>query len=253
MLPVHAGTFLMSGGSADPDDLYKDHQVTLTHDFFLSESEITRAQWAANPANVAWTYYSNDCSGTDCPGDSISWYDAAMYSNWVSEQEGLPDCYRADGHDLAPDFVSDPFACPGYRLPTEAEWEYAARANADTEYSGGNNLALVAWFNGTTIRSDAGTSHPVCQLLKNAWGFCDMSGNEWEWTDDRYDEFYGGYGDGAAAVDPIGSTDATATARAARGGSWFNGPKYMTPAFRGNVPPGFVDISMGFRIARSAN
>ena len=128
MIAVLAGTFTMGGGVADAAGDYVDHEVTLTRDFYLAKTEITHAQWEADSENVGWDYSnttsgSDPCSGTlaNCPADGISWYDVATHANWLSEVEGLDRCYLPDGTDLDPDYAANPYACPGYRLPTEAE------------------------------------------------------------------------------------------------------------------------------------
>ena len=102
MMGISPGTFVMSSGQGDPDDDYPDHDVTLTHAFWLGEAEVTRDQWEAAPGNSRWNYGAS-CSG-NCPADYISWYDAARYANWLSSGEGLEPCYSSDGTALAAAF-----------------------------------------------------------------------------------------------------------------------------------------------------
>ena len=183
MITISAGTFTMGGGAGDPDGTYTDHDVTLTRDFWIGETEITRGQWESSPANASWTYSSmpsypctTSTTTDDCPADTMSWYDVAKYCNALSAEEGLTACYLADGTDVAAAYLTDPYACPGYRMPTEAEWEYAARAGEDTEFSGSNTASDVAWY--TVNAYDLGTyAHEVATLVPNARGLYDMSGN----------------------------------------------------------------------------
>ncbi len=256
MVYVSAGTFTMGGGVADTADLYLDHEVTLTHDFYIGQNEVTRSEWEWDPDNTCWDYTSMDygypCTGTaaDCPADSMTWHEAARYANWVSDQEGLDDCYLADGSDLAAAYVSNPYACDGYRLPTEAEWEFAARAGEDTEYSGSDTSTEVAWTSENA--GDTGTfGHEVCTLAANAWGLCDMSGNVFEWVGDWYD-VTDGYSDGLPDTDPAGPS--SGSFRVVRGGGWRSEANEYRIAARddADAPPDYADYDFGFRLVRSS-
>lgn len=242
MIAVVGGTFTMGGGKGDPSDGYQDHEVTLTRDFWIGRSEVTAAQWAAwsglHPA------YHGSCD--DCPVEQVSWEDAAMYANALSAAEGLTACYLADGSDLDSAYLADPSSCDGYRLPTEAEWEYAAKSTVDAEFSGSDDSDEVAW----TSNNAAGETHEVCGLATNAWGLCDMSGNVWEWTGDWYGQLYGGYGDGLLSLDPAG--ESTGTIRVIRGGAWFYSESYARVCVRGNtVTPVSRFNVIGVRLARA--
>ena len=140
---------------------------------------------------------------------------------------------------------ADPHSCPGYRLPTEGEWEYAARAGVDTRYSGSDTIGDVAWYD---VNSGS-TTHEGCMLAETAWGWCDMSGNVWEWTNDWYSSSYGGYGTGAASADPPGAS--SGSTRVGRGGGWSYGANYASVSNRYNDYPEDATSYFGFRLSRS--
>ena len=179
-------SFLMGGGRGDPDGEYTDHPVTLTRRFWLSRTEVTQAQWAQLSDNAEWAHFHVGCAG--CPAESLTWLEAALYADALSAAEGLEPCYAPALNQFggpAWDYdhlYDDPYACEGYRLPTEAEWEYAARAGIDTEFSGSDDVDAVAWYNG-----NAAISQVAATKAANGWGLHDMSGNVWEWTNDLYD------------------------------------------------------------------
>jgi formylglycine-generating enzyme required for sulfatase activity len=225
---IPPGTFTMGSPEDEPfrgrDELL--HDVTLTRAFWLQATEVTQRQWEAvmgsNPSHFA------DC-GHECPVENVSWEEVVRYLNRLSDMEGLPRCYEGvsfRGLD-----------CPGYRLPTEAEWEYAARS----ELSEDDLLAIdtVAWY-----RSNAdGRTNPVRQLEPNTWGLHDMLGNVWEWVHD----WYGEYADGES--DPIGPS--VGTHRVGRGGSWIVDARGVRPARRSRYEPTYRYATLGFRAARS--
>lgn len=261
MIAIPAGTFTMGSGAGDPDDSYVDHQVTLTHDFWIGATEVTRGQWESYGAHTGWVYNSlpdypctTSTTAADCPADSESWYDVAKYANALSTTEGLTPCYLADGTDLSAAYLTDPYSCPGYRLPTEAEWEYGARAGEDTTYSGSNTITDVAWTAENAYEVDT-YAHQVAMLAPNSWGLSDMSGNAWEWTGDWLDYTAGGYADGSSEVDPAGPvTDSgfqDSHTRVYRGGYWGLGAQFATVSSRNGVTPANASPTVGFRLARS--
>jgi formylglycine-generating enzyme required for sulfatase activity len=131
------------------------------------------------------------------------------------------------------------YRCTGYRLPTEAEWEYAARAgSSEARYA---SLDAIAWYSGNS----GSATHPVGQLQANAWGLYDMLGNVWEWTHDWYAYEYGG-----AVPDPVGPSGGSY--RVGRGGSWSYDAAYVRAAYRSLYDPGNRGGDLGFRLARSA-
>jgi formylglycine-generating enzyme required for sulfatase activity len=181
--------------------------------------------------------------GGNCPVETVSWNEAVDYVNRLSDAAGLARCYDANRAFAG-------LACQGYRLPTEAEWEYAARAGTQTAYHTGvntqtncnndPNLNLAGWYCGNA----ANTTHPVGQKQVNAWGLYDMHGNVWEWVQDWYWAYPAG-----AAVDPVGP--AAGDFRVYRGGSWSLNARYARAAYRGRNVPGNRPYNVGVRPARS--
>lgn len=250
MILIAAGTFTMGGGLGDPESSYIDHEVTLSRDFWIGETEVTRSEWESWSGGVGWAYSTYACTGTtaDCPTNMVSWYDVAQYANALSTAEGLTPCYLTDGTDLAVAYRTDPYSCPGYRLPTEAEWEYAGRAGEDTTYSGSNTAAAVAWTYATAY--SLGTySHEVAMLAPNAWGLHDLSGNVYEWVNDWYDAGSDYYASSPPS-DPSGPAGPTPY-HGARGGYWGDQADWAEVSARGGRTPSDRTFSIGFRLARS--
>lgn len=194
------------------------------------------------------------CPEPSCPIRGVTWYEAAQYCNWLSEQEGLAAdqwCYVpnasgqfAEGMKLAGNWLER----TGYRLPTEGEWEYACRAGAETSYNygqAGELLGSYAWY----LENSSERSWPVGQLRPNGLGLYDMHGNVFEWCQD-WCKSYGRAGtqidDGATAG--VGGSD-----RVVRGGSWGNGAEYCRSAYRDWYSPSDRDFVLGFRVARSSS
>jgi formylglycine-generating enzyme required for sulfatase activity len=178
---IPAGSFWMGSDEADE----ARHFVTITRPFFLSELEVTQWEWLALMDRI-----HTDHPGCDgCPAEGNRWEKAAEYLNALSRREGLEPCYQIDGDEVRWPRGLD---CLGYRFPTEAEWEYAARAGTSTDYPCGDRpgeeigcLEATAWIRETS----GGTLHPVGELSPNAFGLYDVIGNAWEWVWDRYDAY----------------------------------------------------------------
>src|SRR5262249_21564281 len=174
------------------------------------------------------------------PVEEVSWLDAVMFCNKLSEQEGLKPFYEIDGTSVrVPSWDG-----PGYRLPTEAEWEFACRAGTMTRYGFGDDphdLGEVAWF-----RRNAGDrTHPAGQKQPNRLGLFDMHGNVWEWCWDGYGE----HDYKLREVDDPAGPPGAAT-RVIRGGGWDYLPRDLRSASRNDLPPDHRAFVLGFRIAR---
>jgi len=237
MIRIEAGTFEMgcTPGQSSCSSNETVHTVTLTHDFYLGVTEVTAAEYQSVIGSDPSDYTS---CGTSCPVNNVSWHDVAAYANALSAAEGLDDCFTCSGSTCTT--AGDPYTCNGYRLPPEAEWEYAARGGEDLLYSGSDTLDDVGWYNGNSGYNP----HPVAQLDPNAWGLYDMSGNVWEWVWDRYS----GY-PSAPTSDPAGPQ--SGSIRVLRGGSWNNDPVYARVASRGSNYPSNRYNKLGFRLTRT--
>ena len=244
LVRISAGTFDM-GCTAGQSDCYDDESpvmpVTLTHDFYMGETEVTQGEYQAvmgsNPS------YFPSC-GSTCPVEDVSWHEAAAFTNAVSTSAGLTECYACSGSGTSAScsVAVAPYTCDGYRLPTEAEWEGAARCGEDLLYAGSNTVGDVGWY---TENSDHMT-HAVAGKDPNACGLYDMSGNVWEWTQDGYDS---GYYTSAGRTDPTGvSSDRNWVSR---GGSWDFGASYARVARRISLDPGDRDGYRGLRLTRT--
>jgi formylglycine-generating enzyme required for sulfatase activity len=237
----------VQGGSFEMGDHFNEgstaelpvHTVTLDN-FFIAEHEVTQGEYeAVVGSNPAHSYGVGD----DYPVYYVSWYDAVTFCNLKSQQEGLTPCYNLT------DWSCD-FSANGYRLPTEAEWEYAARGGInwtdDYRYSGcheESELGDYAWYSSNSSIQ----THEVGTKLPNQLGIYDMSGNVWEWCNDWYDA---NYYSNSPGNNPQGA--AASSYRVLRGGSWFNFEGYCRAANRSNFNPGSSNFGPGgFRILRT--
>jgi formylglycine-generating enzyme required for sulfatase activity len=231
MVTVDGGTFQMGSNNGNSDEK-PVHTVTIKT-FRMSNFEVTQSEWmelmGSNPSSF---------KGADLPVETVSWYEAVEYCNKLSVKEGLTPAYRGSGDSISCDFNAS-----GYRLPTEAEWEYAARGgNKDSmsyEYSGGNSVDALSWYS-----SNSGSrTHTVGTKAPNSLGLYDMSGNVWEWCWD----WYGNYSSGSQ-TDPRGAS--SGTYRVLRGGSWSYGAGNLRSAYRSDYTPSYRNYNLGFRLVR---
>ncbi|MBI3800777.1 MAG: SUMF1/EgtB/PvdO family nonheme iron enzyme [Deltaproteobacteria bacterium] len=217
LILIPAGEFRM-GAEDGGDDEKPVHLVRISRPFYMGKDLVTQAQWEA----VMGTNPSRFTDDPTLPVENVSWDDAQEFLRRLSEKGG-----------------GEP-----YRLPTEAEWEYAARAGAATSYCFGDEpsrLQEYAWYG----ENSGGRTHPVGKLKPNAWGLYDVHGNVWEWVQDWYDA---GYYQRSLAEDPRGPEEGQY--RVVRGGSGFNGPRGVRVSSRLGVDPGARDANIGFRCAQ---
>jgi formylglycine-generating enzyme required for sulfatase activity len=225
---IPADNFVM--GNSDKKSF--EHPVRLNHSFYASTTEVTQQlyQFILNENPSAF-------QGTLFPVTNVSWFDAVRFSNALSSFEGLEERYTIKGETVTFPLGTD---CLGYRLPTEAEWEYAARGNGKGGFSGGDRISRLGWVD---INSGEEV-HFVKQKVANTFGLFDMSGNVSEWVWDWYEPY-----DPANASDPIGPVEGIY--RVQRGGSAMTNISAARVDARYPVQPAYVSPSQGFRIVRT--
>jgi formylglycine-generating enzyme required for sulfatase activity len=226
MASIPAGRFMM-GDASEVDAI--PHEVSVSA-FLIDKHLITQDQFqkvmGENPSR--W-------KGSDNPVEQVRWSDAVRYCNKRSELEGLQPCY--DLKTWKCDFEAN-----GYRLPTEAEFEYACRAGTTTSYLSGDTptkLGEFAWFD----KNSGGRPRPVGQKQPNNWGLYDMCGNLWEWCNDSYSvDYY----TGAPKQDPRGPE--SGKTKVVRGGCWRVAAENCRSGYRYNENPGYADVCFGYDI-----
>ena len=264
MSHVASGTFTMgrtkASGLTEYDDELPTHAVTLTKSFYISKFEVQQTEWLA----VMGSNPSEFSSDTSRPVEMVSWYAVLVYCNKRSMNEGLTPAYSIGGHTDPVTWGVIPttnnvtwngaicnWNANGYRLPSEAEWEFAARGGVSTPdfiFSGSDDVGTVSWYDG-----NAGTStHSVGQKQANGLGLYDMSGNVQEWVWDWYSNSY--YTSGAV-TDPTGPT--SGTIHTIRGGSWDTPASWSRIVFRNygtpeKEAPKVINNRLGFRVVRTA-
>ena len=237
---VEGGTFKM--GAEKPVEAHEGpvHSVTVKS-FYLAKTETTFVdldKWCADAKRD--TINAGSWGRGKQGAMNISWLDAVAYCNWLSEKEKLSKCYLIKDNSVQ--YLD---TAKGYRLPTEAEWEFAARGgnkSKGTYFSGSDALNDVAWFKGNSNDSP----QMVAQKKANELGLFDMTGNMWEWVWDWYD---GGYYKSSSSVNPYGPE--SGNYKVMRGGAFYNDGNYSTVYTRQNAAPVFKQNSVGFRVART--
>lgn len=225
---IKPGTFMMGSSADEPgrDNDETQHSVTLTKKFYIQTTEVTQGQWRkameSNPP------YFKD-GGEDCPIESVSFDDCQEFIRKLNKQENTNK----------------------YRLPTEAEWEYACRAGSKTAFANGDitkkdlvhnaNIDQIGWYSANSGR----ITHPVGQKKPNKWGLYDMHGNVWEWCQDRYGRYPYQY-----LIDPEGPS--SGARRVFKGGSWLNDAAQCRSANRFRDIPSFKSRYLGFRLVMTA-
>ena len=260
---IPAGTFQM-GSTAGNNSDKPVHEVTITKAFFMGKYEVTQAEYEKYCSYTgSMSPSSSYGKGDNYPVYYVSWYDALVYCNERSIAEGLNPCYSISGNTdpskwgtvpTSTNSTWDAVVCDwnanGYRLPTEAEWEYAARAGDNTvdayTYAGTSDeskLGEYAWYTSNSSR----IAHEVGTNKANAFGLYDMSGNVrelcWNWITSSYDtETEGG-------TDPTGAS--SGSDRVSRGGCWSDSSRGCIVFLRGSSYPFYIYNGLGFRVVRS--
>ncbi len=237
LIAIPAGTFRMGSPEEEEGRFGSEgplHEVTVSA-FRCMRFQVTRRLYAEILGDdPGWP----EGAAGDRPVNNVSWLDAARFCNALSAKEGLTPCYAIEG-----DAVSWNRAANGYRLPTEAEWEYACRAGTQTRWSFGDNvteLEQFAWFAGNSQNEP----QPVGARKPNPWGLHDMHGNVFEWCWDWFGPYRA-----ERQADPSGPEKGPG--RVLRGGSFDDSPRYLRSADRGRFEPGYRDRNVGFRCVRA--
>ena len=268
MVRINAGTFKMGSLGLEYEPGRYDHEgpqgdVTVSA-FSMGKHEVTQKEYeevtGTNPAVT---------KGENLPAVNVSWYNAIEYCNLLSQREGLKPAYaidksRSDSNNRNTEddvkwVVTWDRGANGYRLPTEAEWEYACRAGTTTYFSTGDNITTgQANYDGTKPYNNNAAGEfrrkttPVGSFAPNPWGLFDMHGNVWEWCWDWYNNSArsrrGLYPSGAR-TNPEG--ESSGVGRIIRGGSWFDDGNSMRSAFRGDNIPSERAAHLGFRLVRN--
>ena len=258
---VQGGTFQMGSASGGNNDK-PIHTVTVSS-FYINKYEVTVDNFRRFIIATGYETNTEKDSGTQILTDNkwieksdanwknpyfpqtakdpvtcVSWLDAIEYCNWLSREENLTPCYSGSGND-----VSFNFDANGYRLPTEAEWEFAAKGGNSSRgyvYSGSSKIGDVSWYSGNSGSKTnlTGTKKP------NELGLYDMSGNVWEWCWDWYGRYpFESY------TNPKGPS--SGWSRVCRGGSWSGGAGFCRSTYRGSVNPSNGGVILGLRLVRS--
>jgi len=259
MVSISAGTFTMGSPTSELDRFPDEtqHQVTLTAGFYIGKYQVTQEQYTAvmgtNPSNFSSGPAAGETQAKR-PVESVSWYDALVFCNKLSVMEGLTSAYSINGSTDPTDWGTVPINSnaiwdaveivpdsTGYRLPTEAQWEYACRAGTTTAYNTGDTIDnnITGWYNANS----GSMTHEVGKKPANVWGLYDMHGNVYEWCWD----WFGTY-PSTAQTDPTGAV--SGSNRVLRGGNWNNNAWSLRSASRFSVAPDYGYYGVGLRVVR---
>jgi len=256
MVLIPAGTFIMGSPTSEPGRSTTEiqHEVTLTKAIYVSTYEVPQSEWQAV---MGWN--TSYFSGANRPVEQVTWYDAVSYCNQRSTLDGYTPAYTIAGATYSGNHITNATvtwnqAANGYRLLTEAEWEYACRATSTTAFCNGGitvagyvcspldpNLDQVGWYCGNS----PSTTQDVGGKAANAWGLKDMHGNVWEWCWDWYGTYPAG-----PLTDPTGP--ASGSNRVDRGGGWETYARTCRSAFRDYGNPSYTGSHLGLRLSRTA-
>jgi formylglycine-generating enzyme required for sulfatase activity len=262
MVWISAGTFMQGSPVTEPgrDPNEIQRKVTLTRGFYMGKFPVTQEKYRAvtgtNPSR--WTVSSDGDNPANRPVDRVTWYDAIEFCNKLSDMEEFTPVYTianrspTRGYPITNATVTADWGANGYRLPTEAEWEYACRAGTITAYNWGTDVInnSQANYNSSNVDANNTAAGPtlrrtteVGSYAPNAWGLYDMHGNVLNWCWD----FYGNYSSDEQ-TDPTGV--ASSRVRVYRGGAWDANGQFGRSAYRWADPPSRVDSGISFRVVR---
>ena len=244
MVRLDGNTFMMGSPASEPgrNDNENQHRVTLTRSYLIGKYPVTQKEWVeimgSNPSHFK--------GGDNLPVEMVSWFDAVEYCNKLSQKEGLTPVYTISGRNVSADWNAN-----GYRLPTEVEWEFAARAGTNTPFSTGMNITTDHAnydgrqpYNNNPAGVNRASTTPVGSFAPNALGLYDMHGNVVEWIWDWYSDYLP---DGQ--IDPTGP--ASGSFRVLRGGAWSYSANGVRSAARQYNGPSLRHNSIGFRVVRN--
>jgi formylglycine-generating enzyme required for sulfatase activity len=242
MVQIKSGNFFMGSPSTELNRSTNEYRylVSLTQDFYIGKYQVTQAQYEAvmgtNPSSFKIPV-SPETNTANRPVENVTWYDAVEFCNKLSEMEGLMPVYTINGTTVTPNWSAN-----GYRLPTEAQWEYACRAGSVTAYNTGHDT-IVFFDGGWYAGNSDNRTHSVGEKQYNSWGLYDMHGNVFEWCWNWYVRWDG------TDYDPTGPV--SGDGRVLRGGAWDSEGTYLRSACRDfSLNPKFSSNNIGFRIVR---